>query len=97
MKRLFWLGIGLAVGAVVARKVARAAAAYSPQGLAGAARDSVADAIAAVRDFIMDVREGMAEREEQIRAAFVEGRALDEFAEPDWLGTDDKDGMRTGR
>ncbi|HEY7225190.1 MAG TPA: hypothetical protein VH561_16585 [Micromonosporaceae bacterium] len=101
MKRLFWLGLGIAVGALVVRQVARAAHAYSPAGLADTARNSTAGAWGSVQDFTgrakqwvgdftADVREGMAEREAQIHAAFAHGESLaeldpteDEFAAND--------------
>jgi hypothetical protein len=85
MKRLLWLGVGIAVGVVVVRQVSRAVQAYSPSGLAGSARNSAAGLVEAVRDFVADVREGMAEREAQIHAAFAEGVSLD--------GPDDLGGM----
>lgn len=76
MKRLFWLGVGLAVGAIVVRQVTRTMHSYSPSGLADTARNSAAGLWGSVQDFVADVREGMAEREEQIHAAFVEGTSL---------------------
>jgi hypothetical protein len=79
MRRLFWLGLGVAVGVVVARQVTRTVRAYSPSGIAGQARNSAAGLIGSVRDFVADVREGMAEREEQIHSAFEQGVSLDEL------------------
>ena len=79
MRRLFWLGLGVAVGVVVARQVTRTVQAYSPAGIAGQARNSAAGLIGSVRDFVADVREGMAEREEQIHSAFEQGVSLDEL------------------
>jgi hypothetical protein len=82
MKRLLWLGIGLAVGALVVRKVTRAAQAYTPGGIASSLSESASGLIQALRDFADDVREGMAEREQQIYQAFAEGVAFDDqFAE----------------
>jgi hypothetical protein len=79
MRRLFWLGIGLAVGAVAVRQVNKAVQAYSPTHLAGEARNSAAGVLDSVRDFVADVREGMAMREEEIHSAFAQGTSLDEF------------------
>ena len=76
MKRLFWLGVGIAVGAVVVRQLSRTAHAYSPSGLAESARNSAAGLWESVQDFVADVREGMAEREEEIQAAFAQGVSL---------------------
>ena len=76
MKRLFWLGVGIAVGAVVVRQLSRTAHAYSPSGLAESARNSAAGLWESVQDFVADVRDGMAEREEEIQAAFAQGVSL---------------------
>jgi hypothetical protein len=81
MKRLFWLGVGIAVGAVVVRQLSRTAHAYSPSGLAGSARNSAAGLWESVQDFVADVREGMAEREEEIQAAFAQGVSLSDVDE----------------
>jgi hypothetical protein len=87
VKKLLWLGIGIAVGALVVRQVSRAAQAYSPAGLAGSARNSAAGLVDSVRDFVADVREGMAMREAEIHAAFEQGVSLEEFG-ADRLGDD---------
>jgi hypothetical protein len=79
IKRLMWLGVGLAIGAVVARQVTKAVEAYSPASLAGQARNSAAGLWEQVQDFVADVREGMAEREEEIQAAFEQGVSLDDL------------------
>jgi hypothetical protein len=81
MRRLFWLGLGIAVGVVVVKQVSRTVQAYSPTSLAGEARNSAAGLLASVRDFVADVREGMAEREDEIQAAFDQGVSLDELDE----------------
>lgn len=76
MKRLLWLGIGIAVGVVVVRQVTKAAGAYSPSQVASSARDSVAGLWDSVRDFMADVRQGMAEREAEIAYAIEHGVSL---------------------
>jgi len=81
MKRLFWLGVGIAVGAVVVRQLSRTAHAYSPSGLAESARNSAAGLWESVQDFVADVRDGMAEREEEIQAAFAQGVSLSDVDE----------------
>jgi hypothetical protein len=78
VRRLFWLGIGVAVGVVVVRQIGKAAQAYSPSGLAGTARNSAAGLLDSVRDFVADVREGMAERESEIASAFEQGISLED-------------------
>jgi len=81
VKRLLWLGIGLAVGALVVRHVTKTVQAYSPSSLAGSARESAVGIVGSVRDFVADLREGMAEREAEIHTAFEQGISLDELAE----------------
>lgn len=80
---MLWLGIGLAVGALVVRAVTKKARAFTPQGLAASARDSATGVLGSVREFIEDVREGMVEREADIHAAFVDGDSLDEDLYPE--------------
>ena len=95
MKRLLWLGAGLAIGALVVRAVTKAARSYSPQGVAAAARDSGRNLVDSVREFIDDVREGMHERERELRAAFAEGVAiadLDRAGELEQLAGPDRSG-----
>jgi len=73
VRRLFWLAMGVTIGALVVRKLARTAESLSPRGIAGSVSASLSGLAAAVRDFAADVREGMAERE----AELVEGTGLD--------------------
>lgn len=86
MRRLLWLGVGLAVGALAVRAVSKRARAFSPAGIAGSVQDSATGALGSLRSFVSDVREGMAEREAEIRAAFSEGTLIDDA---DWLTEDD--------
>ncbi|MEV4478085.1 hypothetical protein AB0K04_04175 [Micromonospora coxensis] len=82
MRRLFWLGIGLAVGVVVVRKATRTAQAYTPAGIAGGLSQSAGSLVESLRGFVEDVRIGMAEREQEIHEAFARGEAFDDqFAE----------------
>ncbi|MBA2416011.1 MAG: hypothetical protein H0V64_09030 [Geodermatophilaceae bacterium] len=67
MSRLFWLAMGGTVGALVVRKASRAAQQLTPAGIAGNLADGIRDLGAAVREFTTDVREGMQEREEELR------------------------------
>jgi hypothetical protein len=78
VKRLLWLGVGVAVGAIVVYRVSKAVKAYSPSGLAASARDSAVGFVDTMRDFVADVRDGMAEREAQLHAAFDQGITFDE-------------------
>jgi microcystin degradation protein MlrC len=83
MKRLMWLGVGLAIGGLVVRAVGKKARSYSPSGVAATARDSGRNLLDAVRDFVDDVRDGMQERERQLQAAFLDGATL--AAADDWF------------
>ncbi|WP_025617712.1 hypothetical protein [Salinispora cortesiana] len=78
MRRLFWLGIGLAVGVLVVRKATRTAQAYTPAGIAGGLSESAGGLAESVRSFVSDVRIGMAEREQEIHEAFARGEAFDD-------------------
>jgi hypothetical protein len=83
MRRLLWLGVGLAVGALVVRAVTKRVRALSPQGIAGSVQQSAVGLAGSVRTFVEDVRDGMAEREAEIRSAFDEGLFLNEDLDPD--------------
>ena len=65
MRRLFWVALGATVGVLVVRKLSRTADAISPAGLASAL-DGAGDSL---RDFAGAVREGMADREQELRIA----------------------------
>lgn len=95
MKRLLWLGAGLAIGALVVRAVTKKARAYRPSGIAAAARDSGRNLLDSAREFVDDVREGMHQREQELREALEQGvpiRDLDEVGSgqvgPDRTGSD---------
>lgn len=76
MKRLLWLGMGLAIGALVVRAVSRKAQSLTPRGIAASAVDSGRNLLDSVRDFVDDVRDGMHERERELHAALAEGDDL---------------------
>jgi hypothetical protein len=79
MKRVLWLGVGLAVGALVFRALSKKAQAFTPGGIAASARNSAGGLVGSVRSFVDDVRDAMAEREEEIHSAFTDGIVLDEY------------------
>jgi hypothetical protein len=81
MRRLLWLGVGLAVGALAVRAVTKKAQQFTPSGLAGSARETAVGVLSGVRSFVDDVRDGMAEREAEIHAAFSEGSLMEEYGE----------------
>ena len=90
MPRLFYIALGAAAGVVAVRRAARAAEALTPTSIAGSLVQSV-------REFAADVREAMAEREEEIRTAL----GLDDLDGPDGAapalagGTDARHGGMT--
>ncbi len=67
MRRLFWLAMGATVGALVVRKASRAAQRLTPASMVGSLAEGIRDLGDAVREFTVDVREGMREREEELR------------------------------
>lgn len=69
MKRMFWLALGVTVGALVVRKLSSAAESLTPKGLAG----SLQGLTEAVRDFADEVRVGMSARESEL----LEGSGID--------------------
>ncbi len=71
MRRLLWLGIGVAVGVVVVRKLTKAAESYTPTGIAASVQESAAGALDQVRSFVADARAAMTEREEEIHQALT--------------------------
>ena len=68
MRRLFWLAMGITIGALVVRKLSRAAEKLTPQGIAGQLADGLRDLAEAIGDFGADVRAAAAAREEELRA-----------------------------
>jgi adenylosuccinate lyase len=73
VRRLFWVAMGVTIGALVVRKVTRAAEQVSPRGLTGRAGAGLRGLTDSMRDFATDVRTAMAQREAELR----EGAALD--------------------
>jgi hypothetical protein len=76
MRRLLWLGIGLALGALAFRKLTQMAQKMTPGGMAKSFGAALTELAQAVGDFVADVREAMAEREQTLR----EGAGLDTAA-----------------
>ena len=87
MKRLLWLGVGLAVGAIVVRKFTRKANEFTPSGIAASLSQSAGGMVESVRSFVEDIHIGMAEREQQIHQAFAQGELFD-------MGQDAQEGNR---
>jgi hypothetical protein len=76
MKRLFWLGLGLAAGAYVARRAHVAAESLTPAGIGANVADGLRELGAGLGSFGAEVRAGMAERERELNA-MVERRTGD--------------------
>jgi hypothetical protein len=72
MKRLFWLGIGVAAGVVLHRKAGQAARQATPAGLAGNIGDAISELAGALGTFGADIRAGMVERERELTDTVVE-------------------------
>ena len=65
MKKIFWLGVGITIGVIAARKIAAAQGAFGPDGL----NRAVGRASDAVHDFADALRESMDARETDLRLA----------------------------
>lgn len=65
MKKIFWLGVGITIGVIAARKIAAAQGVIGPEGI-NRAVGRVSDA---VHDFADALRENMDERESDLRLA----------------------------
>jgi hypothetical protein len=73
MRRLFWLAMGITIGALVVRKLSRAAEKMTPGGIAASIAEGLRDLADAIGDFGADVRAAAAEREAELR----DGTGLD--------------------
>jgi hypothetical protein len=89
MKRLFWLGVGLAVGVYATRRASEAAHALTPAGVGANLADGLRELGAGLGAFGAEVRAGMTEREREL-ADLVERRTgtpipamSDAFADPE--------------
>lgn len=71
-RRLFYIALGATVGVLVVRKLSATADRYSPSGLSRGLTGAITDLGDAVRAFGTDVRLGMAEREEELRATLFD-------------------------
>ncbi|MCU1655582.1 MAG: hypothetical protein JWO57_238 [Pseudonocardiales bacterium] len=69
MRRLFWLVMGITIGALLVRKLSKAAARMTPSGMAQGLSASLSDLADSVRVFAGDVRAAMTERETELRTA----------------------------
>jgi len=68
MRRLFWLAMGVTIGALVVRRLSQAAEKLTPQGIAGSLADGLRELAEAIGDFGADVRAAASVREDELRA-----------------------------
>jgi hypothetical protein len=66
MKRMFWLGVGVAIGVGASRKVSQAAHRASPAGVGASLGEGLRELGAGLGAFGAEVRAGMAEREAEL-------------------------------
>jgi hypothetical protein len=78
MRRLFWVAVGAAAGVYAVRKVQKTLHAYSPSGLA----DRATGVGGQLRAFADEVRDGMTQREAELREALGMEPAHDEPLSP---------------
>jgi hypothetical protein len=66
VKRLFWLGLGLAVGVYATRRASEAARSLTPAGVGANLADGLREVGAGLGAFGAEVRAGMNEREREL-------------------------------
>ena len=66
MKRIFWLGVGVATGVALSRKAKETARQATPAGIAGNLGEAMRELAGAIGSFGADIRAGMVEREEEL-------------------------------
>lgn len=97
MSRLFWTALGAAAGVYAVRKVSKAAEAYTPAGVA----HGLSDFADGMRELAAAVREGMAEREGELRLALGIDTDTEEAARLDPTSArallEDPTGLRSDR
>ncbi|TCP46282.1 hypothetical protein EV191_11479 [Tamaricihabitans halophyticus] len=64
MRRLFWLGVGVAAGVALSRKATEKTRQATPAGFAANLSDAIRELGGALGEFGAEVRAGMSEREE---------------------------------
>lgn len=67
-RRMFYIALGATVGILVVRKASQAAKRLTPAGMQSSMTGALGGLGDAIRDFGANVREGMAEREDQLRS-----------------------------
>jgi hypothetical protein len=73
MRRIFWLAMGITIGALIVRRLSRVAGRLTPSGAVETMSGALSELAASLRDFASDVRSSMVEREAELR----EGTGMD--------------------
>ncbi|MBK5308279.1 MAG: hypothetical protein JJD92_16470 [Frankiaceae bacterium] len=74
-RRLFYIALGATVGILVVRKASQAAKRITPAGMQSSMTGALGGLGEAIREFGTTVREGMDEREDQLRSELgLDGR-----------------------
>jgi hypothetical protein len=69
MRRLFWLAMGVTIGALIVRKLSRAAEKLTPAGVSRSFGEGLSNLAESIGDFAADVRGAMRDRESELREA----------------------------
>ncbi|GAB3281665.1 DUF6167 family protein [Kineosporia babensis] len=69
MARLFWIAVGAGAGVYAVRKLTKTVEQYSPAGMSDSFSSSLASFGDGLREVAEVIREGMAEREQELRSA----------------------------
>ncbi len=67
-RRLVYIAFGAAVGVLVVQRATRAARRFTPAGVQSSLSGSFGGLTEAIREFSADLREAMAEREQELRS-----------------------------
>ena len=76
LKRMIWIGIGIAVGVVVVRKLTKAAESVTPGGVAERVGDAGAEMRESLKAFWADVSEAKQAKEAELFDAIERGEDL---------------------
>lgn len=76
MRRLFWLGVGVAVGVSATRKVGAVTQKATPAGVGASLGEGLRELGAGLGAFGAEVRAGMAEREEELTTMLEDSTAI---------------------
>ncbi|MET9322148.1 DUF6167 family protein [Streptomyces sp. NPDC003038] len=82
-RRAFWFTAGAAAGVWATTKVNRQLKKLTPESLAAQAADKAVEAGHRLKDFALDVRAGMTQREDELKDALGLGRDAEDAARPD--------------